>query len=157
MKNLLAQNMAMLITILLQKPFQKWGLDFIEPIKLVSCYFGNWYILVATNYATKWVEAKALCTNWVVVTMKFLYDHILTQLGCPLTIVTYQGTHFISNVIHYLNDHFILKHISFIVYYPQGNGQSRVYKQKLWYIAHKIGEWEPAWLGWALVHNSIFL
>jgi hypothetical protein len=93
----------------------------------VSCYFGNWYILVATSYATKWVEARALHINRIVVTIKFLYDHILTLLGCPLTIVTYQGTHFISDVIHYLTDHFILKHISFIVYYPQGNGQSQVY------------------------------
>jgi hypothetical protein len=37
--------------------------------------------------------------------------------------VTYQGTHFINDAIRYLIDHLILKHISFIVYYPQGNGQ----------------------------------
>jgi len=30
--NLLTQNMAKLITIPLEEPFQKWGLDFIEPI-----------------------------------------------------------------------------------------------------------------------------
>jgi hypothetical protein len=39
--NLLAQNMAKLITIILEEPFQKWGLDFIEPIKSTSHYFGN--------------------------------------------------------------------------------------------------------------------
>jgi hypothetical protein len=37
--------------------------------------------------------------------------------------MTDQGTHFINDVIIYLIDHFIIKHISFIVYYPQGNGQ----------------------------------
>jgi hypothetical protein len=55
--------------------------------------------------------------------MKFLYDHIPTWFGCPHTIVINQGTHFINDVICYLTNHFILKHTSSIVYYPQGNGQ----------------------------------
>ncbi len=86
-------------------------------------YSGNWYILITTNYATKWVEAKTLRTNTTIFTSKFLYDHILIRFGYSLIIVTNQGTHFINNVIHYLIDHFILKHISYIVYYPQGSGQ----------------------------------
>ncbi len=43
----------------------------------------------------------------------------------PFTIVTDQGTHFIKDVICYLIDHFILRHTSSIVYYPQGNGQAK--------------------------------
>jgi hypothetical protein len=56
----------------------------------------------------KWVEAKTLCTNTINVIMKFLYDHILIRFGYPFIIVTYQGTHFINNVIHYFIDHFSL-------------------------------------------------
>jgi hypothetical protein len=70
------------------------------------------------------VEAKALRTNATIITTKFLYDHILTWFGYPFTILTNQGAHFINNVIHYLIDHFILKHISFTIYYPWGNGQA---------------------------------
>jgi hypothetical protein len=33
-----------------------------------------------------------------------------------------QGTHFINNVICYLINHFILRHTSSTIYYPQGNG-----------------------------------
>jgi len=69
------------------------------------------------------VEVRALHTNIVVIITKKLYDHILTQFGCPLTIITDQGTHFIDNYIIYLTDHFMLKHTSSTIYYPQGNGQ----------------------------------
>jgi hypothetical protein len=81
--------------------------------------------LVAINYATKWVKAQALRTNSTVVITNFIYKHIHMRLGCPLTIVTDQGTHFINDVIRYLTNHFILKHNSSIVYYPQGNGQAK--------------------------------
>ncbi len=121
--NLLAQNMAKLITTLLEEPSQKWELDFIKPLKSVSCYFGNQYILIAIDYATNWVEARALCTNTTTIITKFLYDNIFIWFGCPLTIVIDQGTHFINDVICYLNNHFILRHTSSTVYYPQGNGQ----------------------------------
>jgi hypothetical protein len=86
---------------------------------------GNQYILVAIDYATKLVEAQAFRTNIVVVTAKFLYEHNFTRFGCPLTIVIDQGTHFINDVIRYLIDHFIFKHTSCTIYYPQGNGQAK--------------------------------
>jgi hypothetical protein len=69
------------------------------------------------------VGEGSLQTNITNVIVKFLYDHIFTQFGCPLTIVTKQGTHFINDIIRYSTDHFILKHTSSIVYYPQRNRQ----------------------------------
>jgi len=48
------------------------------------------------------------------------------RFGCPLTIVIDQGTHLINDTIRNLTDHFILRHISSIVYYPQGNGQDNL-------------------------------
>jgi len=74
-----------------KEPFMKWDLNFIGPIKLVGRLIRNKYIMVAIDYATKWVEAKALKTNIVVVTTRFLYEYILTIFGCPLTIIINQG------------------------------------------------------------------
>jgi hypothetical protein len=101
----------------------KWGLDFVGPIKLARKDTWNKYIFDATNYATKWVEIKALKTNTIVVIAKFLYECILTRFGCPLTIITNQGVHFIDDAIKYLTYHFLMKHMSCTTYYLEGNGQ----------------------------------
>jgi hypothetical protein len=66
---------------------------------------------------------QALHTNIITIIVKFLFDHIIIRFGYPLTIINDQGTHFINDVIHYLIDHFILRHTSSIVYCPQKNGQ----------------------------------
>jgi hypothetical protein len=113
-----------LVITLFEKPFQNWGLDFIGPIKPTRKLSSNQYIMVATNYVTKWVEARTFRTNIVIVSVRFLYEHILTKFGCPLTIVIDQGTHFIDDAIRYLTNHFISRHTNFIVYYPQTNGHS---------------------------------
>jgi hypothetical protein len=95
----------------------KWGLDFVGPIKLTGRCTWKKYILVTIDYATKWVEARTLRTNTIVVITKKLYECILTRFGCPLTIVTNKGIHFINDAIKYLTDHFLMKHVSSTIYY----------------------------------------
>jgi hypothetical protein len=101
------------------------GIRLIRPIKPTSKFLSNCYILVATNYATKWVEAWAFHINTATITVKFLYEHIFMKFGCPLTIMIDQGTHFINDAIKYLTDHFIFRHTSSTIYYPQWNGQAK--------------------------------
>ncbi len=92
------------------------------PIKLAWRYIGKTYMFVATDYVIKWVEVRGLRTNIETIIAKFLYECIFTRFRCPLTIVTNQGIHFIDDAIKYLTNHFMMKHVSFITYYPKKNG-----------------------------------
>ncbi len=109
------------------------------PIKPIGRYTRNKYILVATNYVIKWVEVRTLRTNTLVAIIIFLYECILTTFGCPLTIVINQGVHFTNDVIKYLIDLFLMKHVSSsTTYYPQGYGQVESTKKVLGTLLTKL-------------------
>nr|GEU81797.1 DNA-directed DNA polymerase [Tanacetum cinerariifolium] len=61
------------------KIFDVWGIDFMG---LFSSYKGNKCILVAVDYLSKWVEAKALPTNGTRVVCKFL-KNIFARFRTP--------------------------------------------------------------------------
>jgi len=73
--------------VLVDAPFRQWGLDFIGEFKENSSHGHKW-IVTATDYFTKWVEAipTKAATNQVV--MDFPKDKIITRFGVPAKIVT---------------------------------------------------------------------
>lgn len=106
------------------QPFAKWGLDFVGPIKPKAHPSNCEYIIVATDYFTKWPEAKALRTNSAAEVARFLYQNIMTRFGCPVELVSDQGTHFLNKVIQELTDQHLIIHKKSTVYHPQCNGQA---------------------------------
>ena len=100
------------------QPFTKWGLDFIGPIKLKVMQIGCEYILVATDYFTKWPEAKALRKNNAAKVAKFLYQNIMTRFGCPVELVSDQGTQFLNKVVQELTTKHMIIHKKLLVYHP---------------------------------------
>ena len=61
------------------EPFEKWALDFVGPISPMSRK--NKYILVCTDYVTKWVEAKSLFRAMEKSVVEFKYEEIITWFG----------------------------------------------------------------------------
>ena len=107
------------------EPFQKWGLDFIGPFIPTAVRTGNKYVLVATDYCTKWVEAKPLRDNTATSIGKFLYEHILCRFGCPTELISDQGGHFLNAVIDGLTHHYVVVHKKTTPYYPHANGLAK--------------------------------
>lgn len=122
------------------EPFQKWGLDFVGPIKPAGSMTKARYILVAMDYCTKWVEAKALRDNKASSVAKFLYETILTRYGCPIELVSDQGTHFLNKVVKELVDKHMIIHKKSTVYYPQANGQAESMNKVLQNVLKKTVE-----------------
>nr|KYP31222.1 Pol polyprotein [Cajanus cajan] len=71
--------------------FDVRGIDFMGPFPVS---FGFSYILLAVDYVSKWVEAKATRTNDARVVMDFVRSNIFCRFGVPRAIVSDQGTHF---------------------------------------------------------------
>ncbi|GJX57062.1 reverse transcriptase domain-containing protein [Tanacetum coccineum] len=73
--------------------FDVWGIDFMGPFPSSR---GNKYILVAVDYLSKWVEAKALPTNDTRVVVKILKS-LFSRFGTPRAIISDRGTHFCND------------------------------------------------------------
>ncbi|GJU53958.1 reverse transcriptase domain-containing protein [Tanacetum coccineum] len=73
--------------------FDVWGIDFMGPFPSSR---GNKYILVAVDYLSKWVEAKALPTNDARVVVKFLKS-LFARFGTPRAIISDRGTYFCND------------------------------------------------------------
>lgn len=103
-------------------PFEKWGIKFVGPVQPVTKHSRRRYILVATDYAIKMVEAEATRKNDAATVAKFLFESIITHYSCPLELVSDRGTHFLNTVIKDLTQHFQIKHQKTTPYNPKANG-----------------------------------
>lgn len=103
------------------EPFEKWELDFLGPISPMSNK--KKYILVCTDYVTKWVEGKALYAATEKAIVKFIFEDIFTRFGVPQDIVIDQGTNFTSKLVKALNEQYQIKHLKSTPCHPQANGK----------------------------------
>jgi hypothetical protein len=76
------------------EPFEKWAIDFVGPINPSS--HRHSYILICTDYVTKWMEEKSLPTATKQAVVEFLHEEIFVRFGIPREIVTDGGTQFTS-------------------------------------------------------------
>nr|GFA01503.1 reverse transcriptase domain-containing protein [Tanacetum cinerariifolium] len=107
---------------------------------------GNKYILVAVDYLSKWVEAKALPTNDARVVCKFLKS-LFARFGTPRAIISDRGTHFCNDQFaKVMRKYGVTRRLS-TAYHPQTSGQVEVSNRGLKRILERtIGQNRASWL-----------
>ncbi|KAI5318320.1 hypothetical protein L3X38_038028 [Prunus dulcis] len=67
-------------------PFVRWGMDIVGPVP--TAVGGKKFVLLATDYFTKWVEADAYKMVTQTDMVRFVWCNIICRFGIPRAIVT---------------------------------------------------------------------
>ena len=102
------------------QPFDRVGMDIVGPLPMTER--GNKYIVVATDYLTKWPEARALPNAKASSVVPFFYEDIICRHGCPKELLTDRGTYFVNEILDSLCNEMGIKHKLTTAYHPQTNG-----------------------------------
>nr|GEV37620.1 reverse transcriptase domain-containing protein [Tanacetum cinerariifolium] len=120
----------------------KKGIDFMGPFPNSK---GNKYILVAVDYLSKWVEAKALPTNDARVVVKILKS-LFSRFGTPKAIISDRGTHFCNDQFDKVMSKYGVTRRLSTAYHPQTSSQVEVTNRGLKRILERtVGENRALW------------
>uniref|UniRef100_A0A2N9FK28 Uncharacterized protein n=1 Tax=Fagus sylvatica TaxID=28930 RepID=A0A2N9FK28_FAGSY len=103
-------------------PFSQWGLDIVGPLPRAP---GNrQWLIVATDYFTKWVEAEPLVHITDADSKRFVWKNIITRFGIPRVLVSDNGSQFTSGPFREFCEQYGIRNHFSTPAYPQANGQA---------------------------------
>ena len=114
--------------------FYVWGIDFMG---LFPVSFHYVYILLAVDYVSKWVEAKATKTNDSKAVTDFIKSNIFSRFGIPRALISDRGTHFCNRTVETLLRKYTVTHNVSIAYHLQTSGQAELSNREIKSILEK--------------------
>uniref|UniRef100_A0A2N9H092 Integrase catalytic domain-containing protein n=1 Tax=Fagus sylvatica TaxID=28930 RepID=A0A2N9H092_FAGSY len=109
-------------------PFAQWGLDIVGPLPRAS---GNKkFLIVATDYFTKWIEAEPLSHIREVDTKRFLWKNVITRFGIPWAIISDNGTQFEGKLFKGFCLELDIRNFFSSPACPQANGQAETIRRR---------------------------
>nr|KAJ0222679.1 hypothetical protein LSAT_V11C200054720 [Lactuca sativa] len=133
--NILQKNEMPQNPILVCEKFDVWGVDFMGPFPVS---FGNVYILLAVDYVSKWVEAKATRLDDAKTVIEFLKSNVFVRFGVPRALISDRGTHFCNKMMEALLKKYKVTHRVSTAYHPLTNGHAEVSNREVKSILEKI-------------------
>lgn len=125
-------------------PFYRVGIDKLGPFK--ESMDGNKFVLVCTDYCTKYVVACAVRNGSALESAKFLTQKVILQHGSPRELITDRGTEFVNKLIEEINKVFSITHNRTCAYHPRSNGQTeRINRTLATMISHYVNGQHTDW------------
>ena len=103
-----------------EKPFDMIGIDFVGPLPKTDN--GNQWLLVITDYATRWVEAFPTKDSKAITVAEILVKQIIARYGAPMKLLSDRGRQFLSDLVYQVCELYRVKKINTTAYHPQTNG-----------------------------------
>ncbi|OMO61184.1 reverse transcriptase [Corchorus capsularis] len=116
------------------KVFDVWGIDFMGPFPPLD---KKYYIFLAVDYVSKWVEAIATEKDDARIVVKFLKSNILHRFGIPRYLISDRGTHFCNKIVQALVEKYGVHHRVSTSYHPQTSGQAEISNRQVKLILEK--------------------
>ncbi|GFS41813.1 transposon Ty3-I Gag-Pol polyprotein [Trichonephila inaurata madagascariensis] len=110
-------------------PFQRVGIDLLGRFPRLT--EGNEWIIVCTDYLSRFAVTKALPTAEVEEVEKFITEEIVLKHGAPRIILNDRGKVFESKLVTKLGQLCSSKHRKTTGYHPQTNGLTERYNKTL--------------------------
>ncbi|GFX66733.1 transposon Ty3-I Gag-Pol polyprotein [Trichonephila clavipes] len=110
-------------------PFHRIGIDLLG--RFPKSAHGNKWIIVCTDYSTRYAITKALPTAEVDEIAKFLLEEIVLRHGAPRVIITDRGAVFRSRLVSSLVDLCNIDHRFTTAFHPQTNGLTERFNKTL--------------------------
>ena len=103
-------------------PFAQWGLDIVS--HFLKAVGNKKYLLICTDYFTKWVETEPLANIRDVDIKRFIWKNIVTQFGVPYVLISNNGLQFDNKAFRKYCSDLGIKNRYSTPAYLQGNGQA---------------------------------
>lgn len=106
--------------IAVERPWRMVGIDTVGP--LTKSEDGFKYILVATDYFTKWAVTRPVVENTASEAAKFFIEDLFCRFGAIEIILSDRGKNFLSRMMEEVLQTLGAKHYKTSAYHPQTNG-----------------------------------
>ena len=125
--------------------FDRVAVDVLGPFPPSSK--GSRYIVVFSDYLTRWVEAFPVPSVEATVIARLLIDEIISRHGAPRVLLSDRGTNFLSKVVAEVCKIFQIQKVNTSSYHPQTDGLVERFNSTLCqslsiYVSKKQKDWD---------------
>ena len=110
-------------------PWDRISTDITGPLPVSN--LGNKYILVVTDYFSKWVEIFPVPDQTAVTCAEKILDEVISRFGCPYDLHSDQGANYMSKIFKELCDMLEIRKTRSSPFNPHCNGQVERFNKTL--------------------------